>query len=931
MFSLTMLGQNQINLKAFVDVDNKQLRINQSIEYFNTTNDTLNTIYLNDWSNSYATKTTPLAKRFTEEFSNKFHFARNEDRGFTVITSLKDKYNSELRFSRLPKQLDIIKVELQEPLLPNTSYIIGINYIVKIPSDSFTRYGINNNHDFKLRYWYISPAVYDGKWHYYSNKDLDDMFIPISNLQFEIEYPRNYQLTSELDEVSLKQNRVNQIMTLHGNNRVDTKLLLNKLPVFKYVETDYFTIVSDIDDEGLQPIDKAVISDKIAKFITENLGEYPHNKLLLTDAEYRKDPIYGLNLLPDFITPYPNNFQYELKLLKTALRNYLLDIVNINPRDEYWLLDSFQIYLLMKYVEQNYPDTKLLGKLSKIWGLRSFHVAKLDFNDQYNLLYMNIVRVNLDQPLTMQKDSLLKFNKNIANKYKAGIGMKYLDAYINGHKLEDAIKEFIAINKLKTTNIESFKSLLQSKTSKDLKWFFTDYLSNKEVDFKIKKIDTSEDSLKITIRNKKNSTLPITLFSLDKNDAIISKHWLPQFKKDSTIVIPNDNVDKLVLNQDHIIPEINLRNNTKSVSPKLLNKPLQVRLFKDVEHPDYNQIFVMPLIEYRNIYDGLRLGGKLYNKTFLKKPFLYRIAPQYATNSNSLTGSAVFEYNYFTNNRKKHLYKVYYGLAGSYSSYGDDLFVRRFTPTVSFSFRDKTNLRANKRQFLNFRFVDIKRDKDIYNLTDISEPNYSVFNIRYVNKNPGLVDFSSWFTDFQVSRSFSKVALNYEFRRLYQNNRQLNIRFFAGVFLSNKNDDDYFSFALDRPTDYLFDYDYLGRSESTGIFSQQIIIAEGGFKSKLDTPFANQWMTTLNTSTSIWKYIHAYGDIGLVKNKHINPKFVYDSGVRFILVEDYFEIYFPVYSNLGWEVAEPNYSQKIRFLFTIDPQTLLGLFTRKWY
>ena len=70
---------------------------------------------------------------------------------------------------------------------------------------------------------------------------------------------------------------------------------------------------------------------------------------------------------------------------------------------------------------------------------------------------------------------------------------------------------------------------------------------------------------------------------------------------------------------------------------------------------------------------------------------------------------------------------------------------------------------------------------------------------------------------------------------------------------------------------------------------------------------------------------------GLIKNKFESAKFVYDSGIRINLVEDYFEIYFPIYSNLGWEIAQPNYDQRIRFKFTLDPQVLLGLFTRKWY
>ena len=167
----------------------------------------------------------------------------------------------------------------------------------------------------------------------------------------------------------------------------------------------------------------------------------------------------------------------------------------------------------------------------------------------------------------------------------------------------------------------------------------------------------------------------------------------------------------------------------------------------------------------------------------------------------------------------------------------------------------------------------------------------------------------------------------------FESNRQLNIRFFTGIFLYNNNpdDSDYFSYALDRPSDYIFDYNYLGRSETTGFYSQQIIIAEGGFKSKLDTPFANQWMSSFNLSTTLWKYVQAYGDIGLVKNKYQNPRFVYDSGIRLNLVTDFFEVYFPIYSNLGWEIGQPHYDQKIRFLFTLDPQALLGLFRRKWY
>jgi hypothetical protein len=90
-------------------------------------------------------------------------------------------------------------------------------------------------------------------------------------------------------------------------------------------------------------------------------------------------------------------------------------------------------------------------------------------------------------------------------------------------------------------------------------------------------------------------------------------------------------------------------------------------------------------------------------------------------------------------------------------------------------------------------------------------------------------------------------------------------------------------------------------------------------------------MTTLNASASLWRYIQAYGDIGYLKNKGVNAEFVYDTGIRLNFITNYFEIYFPFYSNLGWEIAAPQYSQKIRFVFTADPIALFGLFKRKWY
>lgn len=926
-----MFGQNEIKIDAQFNMPNKSAKIAQTIRYQNTSKDTLKTIYLNDWNNSFSTKRTPLADRFTQEYSTKFHFAKNDMRGYTNITAIKNSKDQELFHSRLKLYPDVVEVQLAEPLLPNQSYQIHLFYNVQFPDRTFTDYGVTNAKEFNLKYWYITPAVYDGEWHYYSNKNLDDLFVPKANILLKLEFPKNYALYSELDIQDITQNDTTQTFTLYGKDRVDSKLYLNKFPKFNFIQTDNFTVITNLESEGIMPTDRAIITDKITQFITKNLGPYPHNYLLVTDIEYKKDPLYGLNQLPKFINPFPGNLQYELKLLKTTLKNYLDNTLLLNSRTEYWLKDGIQIYYLMKYIEVHYPDLKLLGTLSNFWGIRSFHAADVDFNEQYNLYFMQMARTNRDQPLTMAKDSLLKFNANIAGKYKAGIGLKYLDDFVNSGIVEKTIQEYLKESSLKITTISDFESVLKKNTDKDVDWFFTDYVnSTKKIDFRIKDIVKTEDSVTFTIKNKRNNNVPVSLFTL-KNDTVISKYWIEHIKGSKTITIPHKDATKLVLNYDNTIPEYNLRDNWKSLEGWFLNnKPLQFRLFKDIEDPNYNQVFFMPLVEFNNIYDGLTLGAKVYNKTLLMKNFTYRLSPKYSFNSETITGGASGIYTQHVEDRN--LFRINYGLGGSYSSFAENAFVTVLSPSLSFYFRDNDNYRSNKSSHLNFRYLDISRTNNNPLLT-VTDPDYSVFNVRYVNAHTDLIDYSKFYYDLQAARQFGKISVNYEWRKLTENNRQFNFRFFAGTFLYNKTDknSDYFSFALDRPTDYLFDYNYLGRSEDTGIFSQQIIIAEGGFKSKLNTPFANKWMATANMSTTLWRYIEAYGDVGLVKNKSFNPKFVYDSGIRLNLVTDYFELYFPIYSNLGWEVDEPNYSQRIRIKFTLDPQALLGLFRRKWY
>ena len=929
---MTVSSQNEIQIQGFLNIESNTILIKQKITYYNNSNSSLSQLYFNDWGSSFSNPDSPLSKRFVEEYDGSLLNPRKKNRGFTTIHSVENEKQKALSYSYIENQCDLFKIELTTDLLPFTSTTIFIEYTLQIQSDRFTKYGVTKKGDYFLNYWYITPAVFeDSEWKLFSNKNLDDYYTPKSKLKLTLEIPHNYSASSELNLNNVVNKSNTHVFTFEGSDRVDTRLNISTAPFFKFKIGDLNIISNNIDaDESLnQQINSF---KKIVGFLNDRLGVYPHENLMISRVDLKKNPIYGLNLLPGFLSPFSKEFEYELTVAKNLIRLYLDQYLRMNPREDYWLKSGLETVLLMDFVDVFYKDQMMLGKLANMWGIKTYNLAKLKYNEQYQLTYLYMVRTGRDQALNLHKDELLKFNANLSTKYKAAKGLIFLEDFMEGSRIEDWIKEFVVEtkNEFKTTN--DFESYIKTKTNKDLSWFFESFITNtQQIDYKITKLKSTKDSVYFTIKNNKKGQTPVSLFTL-KNGKVLTKTWLTGIGKKKDFVVANNLADKYVLNYDQKVPEFNVKNNWKSVKGSaLFNRPFKLRLIKDYVSPYNNQLYFLPTLEYRNIYDGLNLGLNINNSGILKKPFTFGVAPNYSVNSKTLTGFTKFEYNtYF---QDQNLYNIEFGLFMSRSSFAEDLFVRRTLPYLSFNFKDATNLRSNKFESLNLRYVGIDKDYVETFGNEMALPSYGVFNIRYLNSNIGYKKHYSWFLDTQFSNEFGKVAFNYEIRKRTNKNSFYNLRLFAGSFLYSKIDTNqtYFDFALDRPTDYLFEYNYLGQFESSGIFSQQIIIADGGFKSRLETYYANQWITTLNASASIWKYVQTYGDVGFIKNKGKGAEFVYDSGIRLNLITNYFEIFFPVYSNLGWEIAAPEYSQKIRFIFTADPTALFGLFRREWY
>ena len=926
--SVKNLAQHHSQINVEVNMATKTLNIQQEITFFNQSEDTLKAIVLNDWIHAYSSRNTALAQRFSDEFYRDFHLASEKEHGSTNNLSIIDNSNLFLSWKRTLSNCDFIVVELRTKLAPNQKIVLHLSYSVKIPSDKFSKYGYSEEGGMNLKNWFLNPARYENHdFIQYDNNNLDDISNAVSDFDIDLKIPKNVFATTDLNSTKIDSNSLFSNYKLNGKNRTDFSLYIEPKISFYSYKNSIVNVAINLKETKINSIQESLVVDKVVTFVDELIGRYPFEKIIVSQVDYERNPFYGLNQLPSFLSPFPDEFIFEIKFLKTYLNTYLKNSLHLNQRKDNWIYDGIQVYAMMKYIDENHPDMKMFGSLSTYKLLKGFNLTNVNFNEQYSYFYMLMARKNLDQPLSNPKNTLIKFNEQIASKYRAGLSFRYLDDYLGEETIPKSIRQFYDTYKGKQVQRLDFETIIKVNSRKEIGWFFKTIIDSRDIiDYKFSKVLKTKDSITFSINNRTGIIVPIPVYGVKKNE-IVFKKWIDSKNIESTYTIERKEADKIILNYKNEVPEYNLRNNWKSLKSFYPNnRPIKFTFMKDLEDPYYNQILYVPTLTY-NLYDGLSPGLRIHNKSILDKPFTFDINPAYSTTSKSVSGGASFMIN--TNYRDGNLFNIKYSLSSAYYHYAPDATYQKINPTIQFKIRE-SNFRDNRKQLILFRQVLVNREKSDY-IVDNTTENYSVFNLKYLNTKTEVVHHFNLITDFQISSKFGKLAAEIQYRKLFDDNRELSLRLFAGSFLYNKSNSNFFSFALDRPTDYMFDYNYYGRSENTGFFSQQFIMADGGFKSKLDTPFANQWLTTANVSYSIWNWVEIYGDVGLLKNKLSNTKFIYDSGFRLNLVTNYFELYFPVYSNNGWEVSQNRYNEKIRFIITFDPKLLINLFTRKWF
>lgn len=910
LFPIMLFGQsnNSYNLEVELNSFDKTIDIKQVMKYKNISNTSVDIIFLEDWSNAYSNTDTKLAKRISDEYSRSFSFSQKKQRGSTIINKISS--NNIDKWSRSENASDIIKLFLKEPLKINQSIEIEISYSIKLPDSKFTGFGYDNSNNFYLKNWIIAFSANSGlNLLPQSNLNLDDQSIDNSDYSIKLKLDGDYFIVSNLQNILYEDNE-RETAQLIGSSVKDVKLNILAEDNFIELKNNQFKVETDIFKKTplLESENKF---NRVSSFISKYFNDTEKTKLLITKQDYESSPFYGLNELPGFLSPFSDEFLEEIIFLKSFSINYINQKLNLNKRDSHWVFKGLEIFIINKYINQFYPKVKFIGKLAANKFINTYEVSKLNFSDIFINYSEYVQRLNLHQLDSQPSNTLTRINEEIASPYHTGVGLIYLENLIGEEKFQSLVHKIV-----NSESIEKLNDLFYDYKENDLDWFINDYISSRQsIDLSIKKI--GEDFFRISEKN--NIKIPYSV-GLIKNDSII---YSDRFNVYSEIQLPKLDYDYAVINPEVKIPELNQNNNWIYKSNSL--KPIRLRLIGDLDNPKKRNIYIRPEVTY-NLYDGISPGFNFLNKGIKSKPFSYEIFSQYASKEETLVGSLNLRYQ--VNNEINDNFSTVYNIFYTTNHYKEDLRFQVFSPSITINFRDNNNLRSNIRRSFSISMYNV--DKDSHNVDDNKLNNYSIYNLGYYYSDIGIIKYLKSSANTEFSNNFGKINLVFDYRKIFNSNRQFQARVYLGKFFWNNRNFENFNYNLGRSAGYLFLDNYLGRSERTGLLSQQFIMAGGGFKSFFDNPTTDNFMLTTNLNIGLWKWIEGYLDLGTLKDKGEKPRYFYGTGLRLNLLPDFFELYFPISSSNGFELSQKNYSNKIRFIISYNLESLSKLFTRRW-
>lgn len=919
--------KDSISIHAKLSQDKKTLEVRQEIVYHNHSDTPLNSIKLLNWISAYNKRGTSLVYRKLEDRNNSLHFAKQEELGKVLELQIKNSENQSVSIKNISEENFFLS--LNENLEPGKSVKLQLQYTMQLPDKKFTGYGTSEQ-DIALKYFFIVPDHFDSA--NISKRNYHD-------IEESVNFNTYWSVDFETPSQSFIQSNLQQIQPnlFKGYLDSDPEFIISKnnFPTIKIDTEDIKTEIKfgyTISKQEIQNLEFYLPLQ--LRFIKDKIGFIP-KQLFISEKFRAKEDFFGNNDIKFWkfrFKLFSDAENTDLDYFGIISKKILDESIITDKQENHWFKNGLKSYLEIQYLKKFYGEAKLLGNLpeNSILGvkpLKLFHASRVKLLDRYGLAYQYIMSQNLDQKIDEPFAVLSNFNDMAISSFETGSLFSYSANKMGEEKFNLLLKNYITENIDKQVYPEDFLDKLAKEESSTS--YLKGFLKQKNrVNFKLKNFRINDDSLHIKIAKNTDEAIPVKLETQTRNGDRTS-YWIEteENEKLKTISLPSQDIYKITLNNDYIFPEANYRDNFLYTKGLFSNaKKIKFKLIKDIPNPEFNEIYLNPRVRFTNTYDKFLIGVNFKNQSLFDQKFLYSLTPSFSTGTGKMTGSGAVSYSFLP--AESVIQRLSFGISGSYFHYDYDLAYQKSSLYSNINFRK--NPRSTVSRGLGISYTYFERDLNAKMIANRDYDKYNLWTIGYGYTDNQMIHEKSFSLSTQGMEDYNKITAEGFYRWEFAPRQKLSLRLFAGYFARNDTRNNTFNYGISRVSDYSFSYNLLGQSASSGILSQQFILADGGFKSFIPGT-VNQWITSFNVDSSVWKIFHVYADAGLYKNKNNPTQFIWDSGVKVRLIPDFLEVYLPVQSSLGFEPGFKDYGRRIRYTLILNLSTIINAARRGWY
>jgi hypothetical protein len=960
--------QQEVNYKIDVTLNDKEHTLSafEEFEYVNNSTTALDKIYIHLWPNGYKNTETALAHQLYDMNNMSLQYAEEKDKGW--IDSLDFKVDGQdAKWEYHPEHIDVAVLYLNSVLKPGDKITVSTPFKVKIPSGSISRLG-HVGESYQITQWYPKPAVFDvNGWHEMPYLTQGEFYSEYGSFDVSITIPKNYVVgaTGDLQtesEMAFLDERVAQTKERYENDSFEKgkdfpesdaemktiRYTQSNVHDFAWFADKRFEVLKgevELPHSGRKVTTWAMFVPYHAETWSNSLeylhdgtfyyskwnGDYPYNNVTAVDGTISA----GGGMEYPNITVIGNAgsaMELEIVIVHEVGHNWFYGQLGSNERDHPWMDEGLNTLNEIRYIKTKYPKNTRLSDMMMGMAER-VHLEHLSHQDMNDLSYGLTAEYGVDQPIELPSADYSSLNYGAIVYSKTGLVFTYLKDYLGDEEFDKAMQSYYDQWEFKHPQPDDLRKTMENSTGKDLSWFFDDVIkTTKQIDYKIQAVKKEDKGFTVVVRNVGQIDCPVRVDALRYGKLSDSK-WLEPGTNE--VYFEGETLDQFVIDESKNMPDMN-RNNNYWSSKGLFKRTEKFKmefLAGDNESDKWNSWF-SPIVG-GNKYDKFMVGMLLHNITIPKNKLEYTLAPMFSIGRRNIAGMADINYGWVP---AKNFRMITFGVMGK--TFGNGLgtppdSVTRpvgtfyaVQPYLTFQI-GKPKAKKYYKQKLKIQGAYVNEIGNIYD--NVTYGGYAHYNFTYSKRihtfsSDVRLDYVNYNSNFGLTNLSGdllngSLAVKYGIQYWPKKKKSVEIRAFIGqnLFYNGDQNDRYaMSLAGQSGTqDVLYEHWMFGRNETTGLYGNQRIENQGGFKTVSDSLNSTSMVAATNLIFEVpYLPLVLYGDFGVFDNNgSMDVAYDFGAGIRF---GEAFGVYFPIVESSNMFDPSMRYWNRIRFTLSMN-------------